>query len=387
MCYLPEMPTAFQCRTHSFAVNHSRFSTDITRVNRDIFRSCTNRKSFSTEVKFIVSCRRKRLFPTQYFIPVNGHNESGNIHVHIIFNSVRKLDVEKEPYMERDIDCRAGYKHHLTKGYLEYLKAEVMEMCEQHGLHQVDLLSPAKSKITDKEYRAQQRGQLLPGLQQPVIPQKSMIRPSTIMQILLQSSTSVLTFVWLLICRPISKHSKVLAYARKVKLSNLKEMARTVVYIQEHGYDSVGDLQKHRQQISGKKDYTQEALVQTDARIKEINEQIHFTGQYYATRQIQKNFLKARFKKKYREEHRTELDKYQEALSFFREHCDGKVPSMKELKAEKEKLLTLQSEQQKELSGFTQMERELQTAAANVENILLSGNISHRGASRNQPER
>ena len=60
---------------------------------------------------------------------------------------------------------------------------------------------------------------------------------------------------------------------------------------------------------------------------------------------------------------------------------------MKELKAEKEKLLTLQSEQRKELSGFTQMERELQTAAANVENILLSGNISHRGASRNQPER
>ena len=34
-----------------------------------------------------------------------------------------------------------------------------MEVCEQHGLHQVNLLSPAKSKITDKEYRAQQRGQ------------------------------------------------------------------------------------------------------------------------------------------------------------------------------------------------------------------------------------
>ena len=42
---------------------------------------------------------------------------------------------------------------------------------------------------------------------------------------------------------------------------------------------------------------------------------------------------------------------------------------MKELKAEKEKLLTLQSEQRKELSGFDQMERELQTAAANVEAI------------------
>ena len=34
-----------------------------------------------------------------------------------------------------------------------------MEMCERQGLHQVDLLSPAKSKITDKEYRTQLRGQ------------------------------------------------------------------------------------------------------------------------------------------------------------------------------------------------------------------------------------
>lgn len=42
------------------------------------------------------------------------------------------------------------------------------------------------------------------------------------------------------------------AYARKVKLSNLKEMARTVVYIQEHGYDTVGDLQMHRQKIAEK---------------------------------------------------------------------------------------------------------------------------------------
>ena len=89
----------------------------------------------------------RRYFPGHQIIVcthTDGHNESGNIHVHIIFNSVRKLDVEKEPYMDRDIDCRAGYKHHLTKGYLEYLQAEVMEMCERQGLHQVDLLSPGQ---------------------------------------------------------------------------------------------------------------------------------------------------------------------------------------------------------------------------------------------------
>lgn len=60
---------------------------------------------------------------------------------------------------------------------------------------------------------------------------------------------------------------------------------------------------------------------------------------------------------------------------------------MKELKAEKEKLLTLKSEQRKELSGIDQMERELQTAAENVETILFSRNTSLRRSSRDQPER
>ena len=53
---------------------------------------------------------------------MDGHNGSGNIHVHIVINSLRKLDVPKQPFMERPIDCKAGYKHHLTKDYLKYPK-------------------------------------------------------------------------------------------------------------------------------------------------------------------------------------------------------------------------------------------------------------------------
>ena len=61
--------------------------------------------------------------------------------------------------MDRDIDSRAGYKHHLTKEYLQYLQEEVMKLCKREGLHQVDLLSPAGTKITEKEYRAKENGQ------------------------------------------------------------------------------------------------------------------------------------------------------------------------------------------------------------------------------------
>ena len=90
---------------------------------------------------------------------MDGHNGSGNIHVHIIINSLRKLDIEPQSYTTRSIDCKAGYKHHLTKDYLKYLQQELMNLCQRENLYQVDLLSPAQRKITEAEYWLQKRGQ------------------------------------------------------------------------------------------------------------------------------------------------------------------------------------------------------------------------------------
>lgn len=61
----------------------------------------------------------------------DGHNESGNIHVHIVINSLRKYDIPQEPYMEFDCEAKAGYKHHLSTAYLTHLKQEVMDMCKK----------------------------------------------------------------------------------------------------------------------------------------------------------------------------------------------------------------------------------------------------------------
>ena len=90
---------------------------------------------------------------------MDGHNESGNIHTHIITNSVRKYDTGIDCYGERLGDHKAGNKLHLTLDYLEYMQKELMSICRRENLHQVDLLSPASEKISDKEFRAQQTGQ------------------------------------------------------------------------------------------------------------------------------------------------------------------------------------------------------------------------------------
>lgn len=57
----------------------------------------------------------------------DGNNKSGNIHVHIVLNSLRKLDVPEQVFMERECDHKAGYKHHQTREFLNYLKLDLME--------------------------------------------------------------------------------------------------------------------------------------------------------------------------------------------------------------------------------------------------------------------
>ena len=71
----------------------------------------------------------------------DGHNHSGNIHVHIVINSLRIYEVPLLPYMDRPADTREGCKHRCTNTAMEYFKSEVMEMCHREGLYQIDLLN------------------------------------------------------------------------------------------------------------------------------------------------------------------------------------------------------------------------------------------------------
>ena len=89
----------------------------------------------------------------------DGHNHSGNIHVHIVINSLRIAEVPLLPYMERPADTREGCKHRCTDAAMEYFKAEVMEMCHRENLYQIDLLNGSKNRVTEREYWAKRKGQ------------------------------------------------------------------------------------------------------------------------------------------------------------------------------------------------------------------------------------
>ena len=408
----------------------------------------------------------------------DGHNESGNIHVHIVINSLRKYNVPQEPYMEFDCESKAGYKHHLSTAYLAHLKQDVMDMCQKEGLHQVDLLSPAERKITEKEYWAQRRGQekldklnqkmledgitpketryqtekqflrdaiddaastakspeefaqildkkyhiifkisrnrysyLHPGrkkyitgrnlgtryeedfllqtfkenakslsdrkmkFKEPQVPNTVIDLPTALSP---DASDIPVPFIFIksdlrlvIDLQTCIKAQQSEAYAQKVKLSNLKQMAQTVAYIQEHGYNSLEDFHTALDQASDQASAARKSLKDTEQQLKDVNEQIHFTGQYLAYKNVYADYRKSRNKNKFYEEHRAELSLYDTALRTLKEKSAGnKLPSMKALYAEKDQLIELQDSQREDFSNRRDYERELRTVSANIDMIL-----------------
>ena len=416
----------------------------------------------------------------------DGHNGSGNIHVHIVINSIRKYDTKPQPYMEFDRDSKAGYKHHLSDRYRIYLKQKVMDMCTANGLNQVDLLTPAERKISEKEYWTKRRGQkkldkhnaqlekkgLTPrqttfqtekqylrdaidtvasqaisqedfsrllsekynitfkvrrGRYSYLHPNRSkyitgrslgtLYEEKHLLQIFQENSTSQITenpvpdisqvvnsstptvsaytattteapHTFLFIKSDLRlvtdlqhciKAQQSQAYAQKVKLSNLKMMAQTVAYVQEHGFQSKADLDAALSDASAQSTDARNTLKSTENTLKNVNEQIHYTGQYLANKSIYSDYRKSRNKEKFYDDHRAELTLYESALRILKEKSQGnKLPTLKMLREEKNRLTELQTMQREDFNARREHERELRTVCSNVDIILGTSQVQNR---------
>ncbi len=426
----------------------------------------------------------------------DGHNGSGNIHVHIVINSLRKNDVERQDFMERGCDSRAGRKHHLTNEYLVYLKQSLMDLCQRENLHQVDLLTKAERKVTEKEYHAKRTGQrkleernrqMLSGgitprttvfqtqkeylrtsideaiasahdlkefekilsekfnisfkisrgrfsylhpdrekpitgrnlgthyekdylmgmiennsrlentekdqtVQQEILPEEithDQKLPAHQQEIATGTDTPSAPFEksGLRLVTDLQRCIKAQqnkAYAGKVKLTNLQTMAKTLSYIQEHGYNTVEDAEGRLAEIKELASSSRKELKNIEGRLRQTNEQIHYTGQYLANKSVYSQFLKAKNKGQFRLEHSSELALYEAAVKFLKEKVgDGKLPSMKLLKEEKEKLLVQKKEAKEKYLYYRDYQRELYTVRTNIQVALGQ---SHTKPSR-KPER
>ena len=161
------------------------------------------------------------------------------------------------------------------------------------------------------------------------------------------------------------------AYANKVKLSNLKEMAKTVAYIQERGYDTRDSLEDSFSEVKNLASSSRKVLKDTEDKLRILNEQIHYTGQYLANKSVYRQFCRAKHKGQFREEHPAEIALYESARKFLQgQSADGRLPSIKLLKAEKEQLLHKKKEARKTYHYYRDYQKELNTVCSNVDKIL-----------------
>ena len=71
----------------------------------------------------------------------DGHNGTGNVHVHIVINSVRKYEGKKERWQDKPCEYRQGCKHKSTGKFMHAAKRWVMRECMVKGYNQVNLLA------------------------------------------------------------------------------------------------------------------------------------------------------------------------------------------------------------------------------------------------------
>lgn len=88
-----------------------------------------------------------------------------------------------------------------------------------------------------------------------------------------------------------------LAYALKVKISNLQKMAETLVWVQENNINDLTELNDLCKTAQASAQAAYERLSQAEDELYKTNEQIHYAGQYLSTKEVQQQFTKAILKK------------------------------------------------------------------------------------------
>ena len=412
----------------------------------------------------------------------DGGNHSGNIHTHIVINSVRKYDAPREGYMTQPGDHKAGRKHRSTNKFLEHFKKEVMEMCEREGLHQIDLLSPAPEKVTEAEFRIRARGQKKIEQMNQAIKKEGLTPTATVFQtqkdflrkaikecsrgarsfeefqdLLLEDyNISVISqrgryrylhldrnqritektlgtdygreyleglfvrnakmfhastekseehFVEadyhinsmaVFYCHTQSQLVKDLqtnvkamqseANVRNVKIGNLQQMANTLIYIQEHGYGTRQKLEADMEDARDNLRQAQKSVETLNAELKTLNSQIHYTGQYFASKGIYAESLKAKLKGKFRHEHASEIRDYEEARAWLQHFypkgkMGGKMLPLKTLKVRKIEMLKRINNQKGVVGKCRERCTELEIILHNTD-MILKGNFIERQESR-----
>lgn len=363
----------------------------------------------------------------------DGDNGSGNIHVHIVANSLKKYDVDKREWMEKRGEYAAGFKIRTSKSFMDASKEYVMEMCRREGLYQEELIAPAREKITDKEYRKQQREQekldkrnkeiedagLQPKKRNYYTKNRELrtaIRRTSFKAKTVEDFKRILWDEYKIevtesrgkwgykregeqrttrarrLGSEFEKEAVIFAiesvkemididgnskaqssrgYRRALELENIQRQAKTLSYLHEKGLESVDDLNKKIVAATDKANEAADEVKIISADIEKCNKLMAAQSAYFAHRKVYSGLKIAKNPKAYREANIAEITQYEAARRELKELLAGeKMPSMQAIKARKAELASRRDEKQRESQERKRDLAELRTIKRNLDTML-----------------
>ena len=160
-------------------------------------------------------------------------------------------------------------------------------------------------------------------------------------------------------------------YEYKAKLTILKEAARTLNYLTENNLLQYADLEKKVEDVHSSYDRTGKELKGVEARLREVQPLIKNISNYQRLKPVYDAFQKAKDKPGFKAKHEAELVIFEAARStLLAMQGDEKLPSLKTLQAEQQRLLEEQQRLYDERAKLKKEARMIDTMKANVDIFL-----------------
>ena len=160
-------------------------------------------------------------------------------------------------------------------------------------------------------------------------------------------------------------------YEHKAKLTILKEAARTLNYLTDNNLLQYTDLEKKVEDVHSSYDRTGKELKVVEARLREVQPLIKNISNYQRLKPVYDAFQKAKDKPSFKAKHEAELVIFEAARStLLAMQGDEKLPSLKTLQAEQQRLLDEQQRLYDERAKLKKEVRQIETIKSNVDTFL-----------------
>ena len=160
-------------------------------------------------------------------------------------------------------------------------------------------------------------------------------------------------------------------YEYKAKLTILKEAARTLNYLTENNLLQYADLEKKVEDVHSSYDRTGKELKGVEARLREVQPLIKNISNYQRLKPVYDAFQKAKDKPSFKAKHEAELVIFEAARStLLAMQGDEKLPSLKTLQAEQQRLLEEQQRLYDERAKLKKEVKQIETIKSNVDTFL-----------------